>query len=146
MSVADSHWSAHKTKILIVEDDDDQLTLRTILLEGHGFSCATAATVVAAKRAFSADASDGGPPEGGLPECVLMDLRLPAESDGVQFIQWLDSLPRPPAIVILTGSRIARLRTRAALKKVAAFLEKGSPTCDLLATLKRVCGTPEGRE
>ena len=69
-----------------------------------------------------------------------MDLNIPAERDGLQLIQWLESLPQPPAILLLSGSRIGRLRTRPELAKVAAFIEKGSPASDLIATLKRVCG------
>lgn len=115
--------------ILVVEDDPDQLVIRALLLEREGFICARAMDASSAIRAAREL----------TPDCVLMDLNIPTEQDGVSLIQSLQVLPVKPAIVILTGRRVVGLRGQPDLRPVTSFVEKGSPTPDLIAAVMRAC-------
>jgi len=105
--------------LLLVEDDRDQLALRTMLLEREGYD------VVAA-----ADADDAvARMETRAPDVVVMDLRLPRAEDGLRLISVIGT--RAP-VIVLTGSHMQELpvahvlrkpcRTRVLLDTIAAVL------------------------
>ncbi len=78
-------------RILLVEDDADQLELRRMILEGLGYEVSPAATVEEALAAA----------ESGKPEAVVMDLRLPRREDGVAL---LGRLAGGAPVIVLTGA------------------------------------------
>jgi len=105
--------------VLLVEDDRDQLGLRTMLLEREGYA------VVATADADEAAAQI----EARLPDVVVMDLRLPKIEDGLRLISAIGS--RAP-VIVLTGGHVHELpvarvlrkpcRTRVLLDTIAAIL------------------------
>lgn len=86
--------------ILLIEDDASQRLLRRLILESHGHTVTTAAS---AGEALGLDCLS---PRAGAaaPDCVLMDLRLPAFDDGLRLVRFLhSSFPRVP-VVVLSGA------------------------------------------
>jgi two-component system alkaline phosphatase synthesis response regulator PhoP len=120
--------STHK-RILLVDDDPDQLSIRCSLLERHGFVCLQALDGISAAR-LAADS---------CPDCIVMDLRIPTERDGIALIRSAGALPDAPRIIVLTGGRASVLKKRSDLGQVAAFIEKGGPTADLVRAVTGVC-------
>ena len=107
--------------VLLVEDDRDQLSLRTMLLEREGFA------VLAASDADEAAAHI----EAGRPDVVVMDLRLPRIEDGLRLISVVGA--RAP-VIVLTGGHVHELpvahvlrkpcRTRVLLDAISAVLRE----------------------
>lgn len=80
-------------RILLVDDDTDQLSLRRMILERRGHEVA-----VAASRAEALDLLTGF-----RPRCVLMDLRLPDADDGLALLRDMKSAQPEASIFVLTG-------------------------------------------
>jgi DNA-binding response OmpR family regulator len=101
-----------------------------MVFERHGFTCLQAADAASAAQ-MAAHHS---------PECMVMDLNLPNEEDGLALIRSTTALPRGPVIVVLTG-RAKRSVEASVLgsAKVRAIVEKGSPTAELIKTVRQVC-------
>jgi len=110
-------------KILVVEDEPDQLAVRRQLLEQAGYE------VISARSA--ADAL----PQ--LPNCqaVLMDLRIPKLDDGMELIHAAKAASAP--IIVLSGAE-----SDSALP-VDQFVTKPCSSRKLLEIVMRVCGPPE---
>jgi CheY-like chemotaxis protein len=106
-------------RVLIVEDDAEQLELRKLILEQAGYSVSTAANAAEALER--------------LPGCeiVVMDLCLPQASDGLRLIARIGGAAR---IVILSGRPIPEPLP------VAAVLSKPGPSRLLLKTLADLAG------
>jgi CheY-like chemotaxis protein len=80
-------------RILLVDDDPDQLRIRAQLLELDGHSAATARTAAEALAAIPVF----------RPEVMLMDLHLPALDDGLQLIRAARKHAPGLRIVVLSG-------------------------------------------
>ena len=104
-------------RILVVEDDPDQLEMRKLILEQAGHSVVTAQN--------AADALER------LPGCqlVVMDLRLPTPEDGQQLIQAASGSAK---IIVLSGDAETSL-------PVDEFLTKPCSSRKLLDTIARYC-------
>jgi CheY-like chemotaxis protein len=80
-------------RLLLVDDDAQQLALRKLLLENAGHEVAAA----------------GGAPEAGRlleelrPDVLLMDLRLPKLKDGLCLIRYAGERLLPAKIIVLSG-------------------------------------------
>ena len=107
------------SRILVVEDDLDQLNLRLQILEQAGYDVAVAQ-----------NAAEAVPK---LPGCrvVLMDLRLPTAEDGMQLIRAAAPVAR---IILLSGSEPE------SPLPVDEFLRKPFSSRKLLETVARFCG------
>lgn len=116
-------------RILIIDDDHDQLTVRELLLQARGFRTLAAGD---AQSAFALAKAE-------RPDCALLDLHLPTEAAGIALLRSLRALPFPPRVVILTGTDIKRLRCAPELKDAEAVVEKGSPSRALVELLRLVC-------
>ncbi len=124
--------TANRSRILIVDDDLDQLTVRELLLQARGFQTLAAGD---AQSAFALA-------EAERPDCALLDLNLPTEAAGLALLRSLRGLPFPPRVVVLTGTNIKRLRCARELQEADAVLEKGSPSNTLVELLRTVCSKP----
>jgi CheY-like chemotaxis protein len=82
-------------RILLVDDDEDQLAIREMVLQAFGHEVRTATTAEAALSLASS----------WPPQVVVMDLRLPTASEGRALIARLPSASR---IIVLTGDTTAR--------------------------------------
>jgi len=111
-------------RILVVEDELDQLALRRQLLEHAGYEVRTAQT--------SGEAIES------LPGCelVLMDLRIPQLEDGVELIR---AAKAARARVIVLSGAYCDLPLDA-----DEFLVKPSSSKKLLETVARFCVNAQG--
>ncbi len=98
-------------RILLVDDDEDQLAVREMVLQALGHEVRTATTTQAALSLASA----------WPPHVVVMDLRLPTAAEGYALIE---RLPLPSRIIVLTGDATARHRDL----PVFRVLEKPCPS------------------
>ena len=80
-------------RILLVEDDRDQLVVRRLVLETAGAEVLAARSAAAAWRAFCA----------AEPDIVVMDLRLPRSEDGLALIRKLRQRSVAVRIIVLSG-------------------------------------------
>lgn len=96
--------NGHQIEILLVEDNPDDVELALRALRKHNI----ANNVLVARDGVEALAflqPDGGPPPGGYPRVVLLDLKLP-RVDGLEVIRRLkgSAATRRIPIVVLTSS------------------------------------------
>ncbi len=81
-----------KGKVLIVDDDPDQRTVLTALLEGD-YQVSTADSGAALQRAFAQ----------GQPDLVLLDVKLP-DADGLELLPQLKKHWADTQVIVLTGA------------------------------------------
>ena len=113
-------------KVLIAEDDQDQLELRSLLLSQSGFEAIPARDSAAALRAAAYH----------KPECAVVDLRLPAEEQGLGLIRALKALDAAMRIIVLTGMDGARLKHLPENALVDEVIVKGSSSVQLVETIR----------
>lgn len=85
--------------ILIVDDDPDQLSLRSMVLAESGFETVQALDTASAK-ALAAE---------HRPQVAVVDLRLPSESDGLELLRALKLGDSAIRLLVLTGASPERL-------------------------------------
>ena len=118
-------------RILIVEDDRDQLLLRRLILERAGHAVAAVASPAEALEAVRSA------PAGQAFQGVVMDLRLPAAGDGRALIRELKALLPDLPIIVLSG-RLQEFSATPESGQVLAALAKPVRTENLLKTLARL--------
>lgn len=111
-------------KILVVEDEVEQLAIRRQLFEHAGYEVVTAQNATAAL------------PQLAGCQAVLMDLRIPKLEDGLQLIQ--AAAAAAVRIIVLSGAE-----SDAALP-VDEFLTKPCSSKKLLETVARFCANAQG--
>ena len=115
-------------KILVAEDDLDQLSLRCLLLARSGFE-ALAATDAASAIELAAE---------HRPECAVLDLRLPTEQCGLQLILDLKTLNPAMHVIVLTGGDGRRLAQSSERTLIDAVMTKGAASTVLIQKLRTV--------
>ena len=113
-------------KILIAEDDEDQLAVREMLLNQAGFEPFVASDMTAALQVAASE----------HPACAVVDLRLPDESSGLRLIRELKEQHPSMRIFVLTGGnleRVNRLPERVLMEEV---IGKGSSAALLVRKLR----------
>jgi CheY-like chemotaxis protein len=113
-------------KILLADDDSEQLSIRSLLLAHHGFKTVEASDRESALRIAAAE----------RPDCAVVDLRLPTEEIGLDLIAKLKAIDDGMHIVVLTGGDPKSLSRRSERHLIDQVLEKGRPASNLLNTLK----------
>jgi CheY-like chemotaxis protein len=113
-------------KVLLAEDDPDQLSLRSMLLERNGFETIGAADHVSAAELAASH----------KPECAVIDLHLPTEDRGLWLIGELKRLNPAIHIIVLTGANPERLARQAAASLVEEIVVKGASSGRLIRKLK----------
>lgn len=83
-----------RLRVLIADDDEDQLIVRSLLLECAGFSVSRASDVSSALRLAAAT----------QPHCAVVDLRLPTEAEGLRLIRELKGMTEDLELFVLTGA------------------------------------------
>jgi CheY-like chemotaxis protein len=109
-------------KILVVEDDPDQLHMRRLMLEHAGYSVVTAQTASEAIEKLRGC------------QLVLTDFRVPEPVDGMQLIQAARGSAR---IIVLSGTHSD------VQLPVDEWLTKPCSSKKLIETIARVCGPSE---
>lgn len=115
-------------KVLVVEDDPDQLIIRCMLLTHHGFETRRAGDSETAMRVASEE----------KPEIAVIDLRLPTEEIGLSLIRELRALLPCMSIIVLTGADPEHLKSRPKMVAVDDVIQKGSSSKALLECLSRL--------
>jgi DNA-binding response OmpR family regulator len=122
-------------KILVAEDDPDQLSLRCMLLAHGGFetlAAEDAATAVALALAHK-------------PECALVDLQLPTEERGLQLVKELKRLDPSMHVIMLTGRDARRFAQASEDRLVDDVITKGSASGVLIQKLRTLAATVAAR-
>jgi CheY-like chemotaxis protein len=120
-------------RILIVEDEPQQLELRRVLLERAGHEVVAAPNLADAKKHL-ADRT---------PQVVVMDLRLPKLSDGRELIRSVAAHPSRPKILVLSGWS-DDLYDLPETPMVDRVLDKPVTTPQLLETVAELAGRASG--
>lgn len=113
-------------KVLVAEDDEDQLLVRSMLLRESGFEPIGATDIASAIENAAAH----------KPECAIIDLRLPTEELGLRLIRELKTLDSSIHVFVLTGGDPRRFSTRAEKDLIDEIVVKGSGSADLIQKLK----------
>lgn len=113
-------------KVLVAEDDQDQLELRSLLLSQSGFEAIPAGDAAAALRAAAEQ----------RPECAVVDLRFPAEEHGLRLIRDLKRLNAAIRIIVLTGVSAACLDRLPENALVDQVIVKGSSSARLIEIIR----------
>lgn len=115
-------------KVLVADDDMDQLTLRCLLLERSGFEIVSASDAARAVATAKAE----------KPDCAVIDLCFPAAESGFQLVRDLKALDSGLRVVLLTGAATARLADRPEAELIDAIVEKGLGSANLVRRLKAI--------
>jgi DNA-binding NtrC family response regulator len=103
-------------KVLVVDDDPDQLFLRGLLLRQSGFETAEATDIESAMEMAAAY----------KPQLAVVDLKLPTEELGLCLIRQLKTLDPSMKLFVLTGANPVRFARHAERQLVEDVLLKGS--------------------
>lgn len=114
-------------RLLVVEDDPDQLELRRLIFEQAGHQVWTAADKARALETFAEAA----------PAVVVMDLRLPRTEDGLALLAALRARDPGVRIVVLTGAAES-LAWLAARGEAERYLKKPVPSGELLSLIEKL--------
>lgn len=125
-------------KVLLADDDSDQLLMRSMLLSRDGFDPVEARDCESAIRMARTE----------RPECAVVDLRFPTEELGLRTIRELKALNPAIHVLLLTGGysdRLARMPEAALVDKI---LVKGHCWAELMQRLQalRVDSEAAGQE
>ena len=115
-------------KVLVAEDDPDQLSLRCMLLGRSGFDTLPAIDALTAIGL----AAEHKPP------CAVVDLRLPTPERGLQLIRDLKALDPAMHVFVLTGGDGRRLVQGVERELIDGVLTKGSGSAVLIQKLHTV--------
>lgn len=121
-------------KVLVVDDDMDQLLLRGMLLRQSGFETAEAADMESAME-MAAEYK---------PELAVVDLRMPTEERGLALIRRLKTLDPAMRLFVLTGGDPKRFARRAESQLVEDVLVKGC-SAELTQKLRAAEALVKGR-
>ena len=113
-------------KILVADDDPDQLLLRCMLLERSGFKTVQASDATSALAIAKSE----------KPECAVVDLNIPDEERGFRLVRDLKSLDSAIRLVLLTGARPTRVAGRSEAQLIDEVVEKGLGAANLVSKLK----------
>jgi DNA-binding response OmpR family regulator len=113
-------------KVLVADDDGDQLSLLCMLLNRSGFEAIGAVDSTAAAELAAAQ----------KPECAVVDIRLPTEERGLWLIRELKRLDPVIHIIVLTGGDPERLARRTDADSIQEIIVKGAASGPLIRTLK----------
>jgi CheY-like chemotaxis protein len=119
---------APRLRVLIADDDEDQLIVRSLLLECAGFSVTRASDVASALRLAAAT----------QPHCAVVDLRLPGETEGLHLIRELKGMNENLELFVLTGADPKGLLACPERTFVREVLLKPIPSGRLIECLKQV--------
>ena len=113
-------------KLLLADDDGDQLELRSLTLTNAGYEVCTAWDLDSALRVAAKEA----------PDAAIVDLRLPTEEAGLRLIRSLKDLDTRIRIIVLTGANPKKLEKWPGRALVEAVFTKGGGSKQLIRHLK----------
>ena len=120
-------------RILIADDDKDQLELRSLLLSSSGYQTIAVSTSAAAIEEAKAQ----------RPQCALVDLKLPTEAMGLSLIRALKRIDAAMRVFVLTGGDPQRINALPEKSLVEEVFVKGASMAYLLKKLGELAGSAE---
>ncbi len=115
-------------RVLLADDDCDQLQLRSMLLARSGFETLEAPDLSSALKLAAEQ----------KPQCAVVDLRLPTEDIGLRLIRELKDLDAGIHLFVLTGADPEKFALRPERRLVDQVIVKGSSWSYLLRQLQLV--------
>jgi len=119
------------SRLLLADDDPQQLAIRKLLLEGAGHEVAIAEDAGDARRLLAEL----------QPDVLIMDLRLPKLKDGLGLIHCADEQRLGGRVIVLSGWT-EELTDLPEEKMVAQVLGKPIRNDNLLAAINAVVSSP----
>lgn len=119
-------------KVLIADDDRDQLALRCMLLSRSGFE------TIAADDAADAVALAAA----HKPQCAVVDLRMPTEQLGLRLVRELKKLDPRIHVLVLTGAAAETLAKAPEHALIDSIVTKGSSSAVLVRKLNEFASRP----
>jgi len=113
-------------KVLVVDDDLEQLSIRAMLLERSGFEVIKASDGTNARQLAVEH----------RPTCVLMDLNLPTHAEGLALISDLKAIDDNIHLFILTGSDARSFRQLPEAKMVDGVFGKPASSAAIIRKLR----------
>jgi two-component system, NarL family, response regulator EvgA len=113
-------------KVLIVDDDREQLGIRKMLLESSGFDVVEASDGVRALHLARQH----------VPNCALMDLNLPTQLEGLALIRDLKAMDNNIHVLVLTGSDPQSFRKHPEASLVDEVFRKPTSSAALIRKLR----------
>jgi uncharacterized protein len=120
-------------KILLADDDKDQLELRSLLLAENGHETIAVTSAAAALEEAKTQ----------RPQCAVIDLKIPTEAIGLALIRALKSFDAAMRVFVLTGGDPKRINGLPEKKLVEEVIAKGSSTAYLMKRLGELTGNSE---
>jgi CheY-like chemotaxis protein len=118
-------------KILVADDDQDQLALRCMLLSQSGFETIGVADADSAVELAAEH----------KPECALVDLRFPTEELGLRLVRDLKKLDPAMHLLLLTGTDPHWLAKAPENRLIDAIVTKGSSSAALIQRLNELAAS-----
>jgi uncharacterized protein (TIGR00251 family) len=114
-------------KLLLADDDADQMELRSMTLARSGYEVCTAGDVESALR-LAAETT---------PDAAVVDLKLPTQEAGLRLIRGLKSMDAAMRIIVLTGADPKKMESFPERRLVEAIFTKGGASKQLAQHLKQ---------
>jgi two-component system nitrogen regulation response regulator NtrX len=115
-----------KSKILIVDDERNIRRSVEMILKGAGYEVVEAASPNEATSKLSEQTFD----------VMLLDIVMPGETDGLQFLQTLKGAPNRPTVIIVSGHATIQNAVAATREGAYDFIEKPISKDKLLLAVK----------
>jgi DNA-binding response OmpR family regulator len=112
-------------KVLVADDDPDQLSLRCLVLEQNGFATLQATNFEGALEAAREE----------RPDCAIVDLRFPTEELGLKLLNDLRALDAGIRLILLTGAAKSGLANRPETAAADEIVQKSAGARSLLSKL-----------
>jgi hypothetical protein len=112
-------------KVLLTDDDQDQLHLRALVLAESGFDIIEASDSASALKAAKEQ----------KPQCAVVDLRFPTQALGLALIRALKDLDAAMRIIVLTGASPGHLDRVPEKDLIDDVMLKGSGLAQLMTKL-----------
>ena len=121
---------ASQKTVLLVDDDEDILTLLEVLVHRDGF-----------KILMAGDGETALSKMKEKPDGMVLDLYMPG-TDGFRVLETLETLPTAPPVIVITGSPNGTDIEKASRSRlVKAVIKKPIRQNDLLAALHKALNT-----
>ncbi|HEY1950227.1 MAG TPA: DUF167 family protein [Bryobacteraceae bacterium] len=118
-------------KVLLADDDRDQLHLRAMVLAKSGFEIIEASDSASAIKAAKEH----------KPQCAVVDLRFPTQVHGLALIRALKALDAAMCVIVLTGADPGNLDHMPEKSLIDEVIVKGSASAQLVTKLRQFAGS-----
>ena len=115
-------------RVLIVEDDEDQLAVRSMLISHLGFETEGARDAHSARTLADSNTFD----------LAVVDINLPLPQAGLELLAYLKAVTPGIRLIVMTGTNPEKLQHHPEMKLADEIILKGASAKPLVASLKRL--------